>query len=292
MSEKVNLEYVNCDLCGGRDTQFVYKASTLRRETPGEFDLVKCKKCGLIYLNPRPDFASLAKFYPQDYEFHKIRKISFLERVYYKHFRNPGQPVGKILEVGCGNGNYLRLLKSLGWDCFGTEVNTDLVRHLNQDLGLKVSEGRLYELDFPQDYFDIVTFWGALEHMSSPLKNLTRAYKILKPGGRIIAWLQNIESLEARVFKNYWHHLEIPTHLYQFSQQTLRKMLQQAEFTIERVRFDPISMGIVPSIGYKLNALGLNVHLNNLILKIAALPLDLILSLFKSSGLITVYARK
>lgn len=289
---KQHSRHVICNLCGSGDASLLYKASSMRRIQSGEFNLMKCRKCGLIYTNPRLSSDAVATYYPQDYEYHEPRKANFLEKLFYKYFHNPGTKKGRILDVGCGNGNYLCMLRKIGWDCYGTEINKPVVDYMINKLGLKISEGELYNIIFPDEYFDVITFWGSLEHMSDPREVLTKAYKILKKNGKIIIWLPNIESLEAKIFRKFWHHLEISTHYYQFSPKTLTNLLEQIGFKVERIRFDPISMGIIPSLGYALTKIGIKINLNKLPLKILFIPLDVILALFKQSGLITVYAKK
>lgn len=285
-------EYVSCNLCGSDDTRFLYAANSPRRNQIAKFNLVKCRKCGLVYANPRPTSKNIQAYYPKNYEYHEVRKINFLEKIYYNHFRNLGIKKGKILDVGCGNGNYLRQLKKAGWDCYGTEIDASMVNYLTNNLDLQVFKGELYDITFTDDFFDVVSFWGSLEHMSDPLRALRKAYTMLKPCGKIIIWVPNIESLEAKIFRKFWHHLELPTHYYQFSARVLKKFLERISFKVKRVRFDPISMGIIPSLGYALNKIGIKVNLNNTVLKILFVPLDLLLSLFRSSGLITIYAEK
>lgn len=292
MSEQLRFEYVTCNLCGGDDTRLLYKVSPVRRNQKGEFDLVKCRKCGLVYTNPRPDSKSIAAYYDESYEYHETRNMTFLERLHYRYFRNPGLKKGKILDVGCGNGNYLYLFRKKGWDCYGTEVSSSMIDYMISDLGLKIFKGELYDITLPEEYFDVVTFWGSLEHMNNPFEVLTKTYRLLKPGARVIILVPNIESLEARIFRNYWHHIEVPTHYYQFSPETLTNLLKRAGFKIERVRFDPVSMGMIPSLGYALNKFGIKINLNKLAVKLTFVPLDILLSLFKSSGLMTIYATK
>ena len=294
MSDISNFEHATCNLCGHDDISLLYRVNPVRRNHNGEFNLVKCRQCGLIYTNPRPDSKAILSYYPENYEYHEVRNASFLEKLYYRYFRRiPDIKKGTVLDVGCGNGNYLYFLKINGWDCYGTEINDLMIDRMVNKLGLKIFKGELYNIDFQERYFDVITFWGSLEHMSDPSKVLEKTYKLLKVGGKVIIWLNNIESFEARVFKRYWHHLEVPTHYYQFSPATLTNLLKCNKFKIEKVRFDIISFGIVPSIGYILNKkYNINMNTNKLILKLIFMPLDILLSFFKNSGLITIYATK
>jgi len=246
----------------------------------------------LIYTNPRPSSESIIEYYPQVYNPHKIRDMSLLEKLYYKYFRTPEKKNGRILDVGCGNGNYLKFLRKRGWDCHGTEINNSVISYMINNSGLTIHKGELYDANFEDEYFDLITFWGSLEHMSDPSKVLQKAHSLLKTEGKLIIWLQNIESVEARIFKKYWHHLEVPTHYYQFSPSTLSSILKRTGFRVDRVRYDPISLSLMPSISYVLNSKGIKINLNNLVIKAISAPMDIFLSLVGQSGLITVYATK
>ena len=293
---QIKLEYVNCNLCGNDDTELLYEAIPFRhnydKNYNNKFRVVKCRRCGLVYINPRPDAKSISSYYPESYEYHERRKISLLEKLYYKCYRfGLGDKKGRILDVGCGNGNYLLSLKNSGWDCYGTEMESYMVNYINEKLGLKVYKGELTDIELPKEYFDVITFWASLEHIPNPLKTIEKAKTLLKPDGKIIIWLQNINSLEARLFRDYWHHLEIPTHIYQFSPDTLSELMRKTGFKVEKIRFD-ISMGLIPSLEYFLNYHGIKIKINKLFIKILFLPVDFIFILFKTSGLMTIFSVK
>jgi len=296
MSIQIKLEYVNCNLCGSDDAELLYEAIPLRhnydKKYNNKFRVVKCRRCGLVYINPRPDSKSISSYYPESYEYHERRKISLLEKLYYKcHRFDLGNKKGRILDVGCGNGNYLLFLKNSGWDCYGTEMESPMVNYLNENLGLKVYKGELIDIELPKEYFDVITFWASLEHIPNSLKTIEKAKTLLKPDGKIIIWLQNINSFEARLFKGYWHHLEIPTHIHQFSPNTLSELMRKAGLKVEKVRFD-ISMSFIPSLEYFLNYHGIKIKINKLFIKILFLPVDFIFILFKTSGLMTIFSVK
>jgi hypothetical protein len=93
------------------------------------------------------------------------------------------------------------------------------------------------------------------------------------------------------LFRDYWHHLEIPTHIYQFSPDTLSELMRKTGFKVEKIRFD-ISMGLIPSLEYFLNYHGIKIKINKLFIKILFLPVDFIFILFKTSGLMTIFSVK
>jgi hypothetical protein len=110
-SMSYELEYVNCIICGKDDTKLVFKARDRWFDLPGEFNIVKCKHCGLVYLNPRPTKKSISFYYPEGYEPHKSSQPSQWKRKLWKAYINLfGQdpyslnnlPKGRVLDIGCG----------------------------------------------------------------------------------------------------------------------------------------------------------------------------------------------
>ncbi|MBU1912875.1 MAG: class I SAM-dependent methyltransferase, partial [Candidatus Omnitrophica bacterium] len=250
-----------------------------------EFQLVQCSNCGHIYTNPTP--VDILKFYPKDYNPH-TDKFDFIQKAYYVLFRNISGEKGQVLDVGAGNGNFLRFMKEKGWKCSGTEVSEYMVNLCNLS-GLDVHKGELCDIKF-QTQFDIITFWASLEHMKNPARDLKIARQLLKKGGRLVIWVPNICSLEARLFKKYWHHLEVPTHYSQFRPQTLRYLLEKTGYKVTKIRHDWLTSAFFPSLQYYLKDRGIKVNLARF--RLFSFPFDIFCSIIRRSGLITAYAVK
>jgi len=291
MNTMVTLEYVPCNLCGGDDFQPLCVGSDRRFDLPGAFPIVQCRRCGLIYLNPRPVGEALYRFYPvgQYYAYRPItRRDSVVQRFrgslkrlilaehkgypapagYHgragrilgkilglalnSHFASLPAYVagGKLLDVGCGNGNYLYSLRELGWETYGVEMNEQACRYAQEVLGLKVSHGTLEEARFPDAFFDVVTMRHVLEHLPDPGRSLAEVYRLLRAGGSVLLETPNIESVQARFFKARWFHLDVPRHLYHFAPATLQALLQKAGFSQIRLSFLPSMPGITGSLQY------------------------------------------
>ncbi|MHB2027158.1 MAG: class I SAM-dependent methyltransferase [Elusimicrobiota bacterium] len=152
-------------------------------------------------------------------------------------------PNGRLLEVGCGTGSYLRILRELGWQVKGVEVHPEASRFAREALGLDVFTGNLTEAKLPASSFDAAALFHVLEHLPNPTQALHELRRLLKPGGSIYVAVPNVRTLEARFFKSYYMGWEAPRHLYHFSPKTLGRMLQAAGFSVTAVRFDLFSNG-------------------------------------------------
>ena len=142
------MEYVNCNLCGLDDTEILFSKKDKFSISKNDFGVVRCRKCGLIYVNPRPSEGKIFEFYPDIYSWKetlptrsRISKwIKRLEKWYRYHLlryealkavKMTGRKGGKLLDVGCGTGDRLNILRQLGFETCGIEVSlSSLRKHL------------------------------------------------------------------------------------------------------------------------------------------------------------------
>lgn len=201
---------------------------------PGTFDLVGCQDCGLRYLNPRPSPQEIGDYYPPAYRAYRVSIDEPTRRRYQAHKLRKVQAhkqAGRLLDVGCADGLFLHLARQAGWQVQGVEMAEESVAYARQTFQLDVFCGDLREAKFPDQYFDVVTFWHVLEHLHDPLGELQEAYRVLKPGGLLVVDVPNIASWQARLFGAGWRALDTPRHLYHFSPPSLKAMLARAGFT-------------------------------------------------------------
>ena len=144
----------------------------------------------------------------------------------------PFKGEGRILDIGCNNGLYLSILKSIGWKVLGVELNPALAQ-AQEALGIEVKQGTLEDAQFEEGSFDVVRLSHVLEHLYEPLKTLKEIAKILKPNGQIRITVPNQRSFAFFLFKDLWYGA--PGHLYCFKPFTLSKLCEKAGLTLERV---------------------------------------------------------
>jgi 2-polyprenyl-3-methyl-5-hydroxy-6-metoxy-1,4-benzoquinol methylase len=144
-------------------------------------------------------------------------------------------PQGRLLDVGCGSGEWLLSMRNLGWTVDGVDFDENAIRVARQK-GLEVQCGSVEQQNFPDNSFDAVTLHHVIEHVPDPVKTLAECGRVLKKGGKLVVFTPNSSSLGHRIFKEYWRGLEPPRHLHLFSTKSLHRLLELAGFQNVLVR--------------------------------------------------------
>ena len=154
------------------------------------------------------------------------------------------KPGDRLLDLGCGNGMFLKRARDAGWDVAGVDFDAKAV-DVARNHGLDVRLGGIEQLDPAVEQFDVITLSHVIEHVHHPLEVLRASLALLKPGGFL--WLEtpNIASTGHEIFGEYWRGLEPPRHLLLFNPKSLRRILCDAGFNeIETLPYHPMCKGI------------------------------------------------
>ena len=311
----VRLEETRCPVGCGTTDDLVLTGHDLLHDLPGEFTVIKCSGCGLTRTNPRPTPQSISLYYPDDYgpyvgtqvqtvnsaRSSSIKKIlkSFINRVVvFNTTRLPPLAPGRMLELGCASGSYLHKMAEQGWQVQGIEFSEKAAKAAAQ-LGYHVHAGPLETAPNPDKPFDIIVGWMVLEHLHNPVDCLKKLRQWAKPGAWLVLSVPNAGSLEFSIFKDKWYALQLPTHLYHFTPQTLRHILQVSGWTLEKVHHQRVLSNLIASTGYVLRDKGY-VRVGQKFIDFpekagrwtyALYPLAWVLSIFGQTGRMTVWAR-
>jgi len=247
------MEYVNCNLCGLDDTQVLFRKRDKCDITNDEFQVVVCRRCGLLYVNPRPAEAEMGKFYPETYSWKETlgadlfltKWVRRLEKSYRYHLlrdevskvmKFTGRSSGRVLDVGCGTGDRLDVFRSEGFETYGVETSVS-ADYAKDHLNLNVSKGTLFSVRFPDRFFDIVTLYNVLEHTHDPMRVCDEIRRILKDDGFAVIQVPNKHSLQYRIFKKRWAAFDVPRDLYYFGTESLRSLLGKVGFTVRKIDY-------------------------------------------------------
>lgn len=144
-------------------------------------------------------------------------------------------PGGRLLDVGCGSGDWLFKMQSLGWEVKGIDFDPEAVA-VAADRGIDVVHGSLEAQHYPDESFDAITLNDVIEHLPDPFATLAECRRILRSGGHLIMVTPNTDSLGHQLFKSAWRGLEPPRHLYLFCPKSMLGSLKRIGFRHFEVR--------------------------------------------------------
>jgi len=246
MSEKkLNLTHVSCCVCDSDTAKPVGVGEDFEYRTSADvFVAMQCETCGLVYLNPRPNISEFETIYPSNYHafdfsaadfgiVYKIRSRLEANRVLSWCKNLPDD--AKILDVGCGDGFHLNLLKKYGnktWQLEGIDVDRRAAE-MAEKSGLKVHIGTVESLNLPKNSYDFAFMVQTIEHVAHPEKVLSAVFEILKPGGKLVVVTDNTDSFDFKFFKNsYWGGYHFPRHWNLFNRKSLTKLAEKVDFKV------------------------------------------------------------
>lgn len=147
----------------------------------------------------------------------------------YRNLPKRDKNGSRLLDLGCGNGTFLKTARNCGWDVVGVDPDPKAVREA-QDNGFEVHHGSIDIFAGQKDLFDFICMNHVIEHLHDPIKTLADCHRILKPGGTIWIETPNIDSFGCQYFGINWRGLETPRHLVIQSSKSLAFSLKKSGF--------------------------------------------------------------
>ena len=215
-----------------------------------EFAVRECSQCCLVYtdLSSTEQTVIGETFYPADYYGQQKRYPLFLGKILNSFVMRRARLLGgdakntsgAVLDIGCGQGLFLKQFADRGWRAVGIEVSSSAAFHARDVLGLEVLVGERATGELENNSFDIIGLWHVLEHATEPKTLLSEARRVLKKNGKLLLSVPNFSSLEARVGKQNWFHLDVPRHITHFTEDSLYATLDATGWeVIEKTYFTP-----------------------------------------------------
>lgn len=247
-----SMESVRCDTCGADDAEPRPNLSA-SLSLPPPFRIVRCRRCGLCYMNPRMTAEEYRAFYAGKEYLEEYGYAALLEQTRMPEFQRTLQrlrrirrPPGRLLDVGTATGEFLAEAQKDGWQVFGTEISASSVRAAREQFGLQVFHGDLREAPFPKHCFDVIQLSHVLEHVPSPKATAQMVRQFLRPDGVFLVEVPNeFDNWLLRLGKRLRRYRppDKPSlhHVYFFSPKTLRASLHASGFSS---RVSTYSLGI------------------------------------------------
>lgn len=230
---------------------------TVSRET---FAITQCKKCTLLFTNPRPKEENIGSYYEsEEYISHSNSKEGLFNKAYQivrkitikQKMKTLGKPEGELLEIGCGTGELLKACQDSGWSCKGVEPNEKARAHATNKHQLKIEEN-INKLDLNSNSQHRIMLWHVLEHVSDPNKTLKQLSEWLRPDGKLIIAVPNPKSADAKHYKENWAAYDVPRHLFHFTKESMEAILKQHDLKIKSIKGMPFDAFYVSMLSEKI----------------------------------------
>lgn len=242
-----------CPACESREARILFEATDrLYQTTRKRFRVIECRYCRLLRLDPRPAPGELSRYYPDNYWFFEGRDAAsrlaeayrrFVLRDHVRFVRRALEGCGEdglVLDVGCGGGLFLAMLRDGGQRVAGLDFSCDAAIVAWRRQAVPVVCASLARAPFAPASCAAVTMFHVLEHLYDPASYLEAAHRLLKPEGRLVVQVPNASSWQFFLLGENWSGLDVPRHLIDFRQRDLEVLLDQCGFEI--VRFKHFSL--------------------------------------------------
>jgi SAM-dependent methyltransferase len=247
VAEQEGSETQPCPACASPQFTVLFKATDrLYRTTDKEFKIVECRRCRLIRLFPRPEPRELSQYYPASYWFEpgdmaadrleqRYRRLVLGDHVrFVRRAIQACEGTGMVLDVGCGGGLFLSLLRESGVKVAGLDFSLEAASVAWRQHGVPVVCGSLSHPPFAPESFAVITMFHVLEHLYDPHVYVDSARELLRPDGRLVVQVPNAASWSFLLLGENWSGLDVPRHLLTFRASDLEVLLERCGFEVVR----------------------------------------------------------
>ena len=227
IKKKETYDLLKCPLCGNFDLAYKF--------TIHSHLVVQCQKCSFLMLNPQPSDKELEEIYSSDYFLgqrteEEVERTIEMKRATARYYLNiikdySKKPIKRLLEIGCGNGEFLLETKSQGIDVVGIDVSSSAVKKAQEKLGDSdsVIYGTIENIDFPENSFDACILSDVLKHVRNPSDFLKSVHNLIKPNGLLFVSTPSLDGFYHKLLGERWMEFK-PEHLFYFDSNTLQKL--------------------------------------------------------------------
>lgn len=259
MSERIHYYY--CPVCESKNINplLTIKDFSVSKE---DFVLWQCSHCNLRFTQDVPDENSIGRYYQSsDYISHSNTNKGFINKTYQKVRTYTLQQkakligdetkisTGSILDIGSGTGAFLDVMKTRGWQVKGVEPDKDARALAKKLYDLNIDEPSVID-DLNTGSFDVITLWHVLEHVHHLHEYLEQLKRLLKKDGKIFIAVPNYQSKDSGIYRSYWAAYDVPRHLYHFSPQSIKTLMQKHALKVETMKpmwFDSFYISMLSS---------------------------------------------
>ena len=241
------IEIKNCLLCNNGDLRKIFSTKDFI-VTQERFDILECLKCEIRITSPAPKKHQLNKYYESknyrphqkkvylliDYVYKIIRKYMFFKKRKLieknSHLKN-----GKLLDIGCGTGEFASFMKNSGWDVVCVDSSETARNIAMKNFSLEVLDVEKF-FNLKDIKFDVITMWHSLEHVDKPIEYVKKVKSLLNDNGKFVLAIPNYKSFDSKFFGKYWAANDVPRHLYHYSKKSIKTVLNKSDLVLSNIK--------------------------------------------------------
>lgn len=247
----------NCPVCNSTDFMKILQCKdyTVSQEN---FQVVSCVSCNFKFTDPRPEENKIGDYYKsEEYISHSNTNKGAINKMYQSvrqytlkqklSLINQYESNKKLLDIGCGTGDFLKTCSNAGWDVSGIEPDSNARKIACEMLSIKVGDEKEL-LKMKANSFGIISLWHVLEHVYHLNKRIEEIKYLLEENGKLIIAVPNNMSYDAEYYKEFWAAYDLPRHLYHFDPKSMEMLMKKHGFKIEKIlpmKFDSFYVSLL-----------------------------------------------
>ncbi len=241
------IHYTSCPVCNSLNISFVLAAKdyTVSKE---KFQVWQCAECMLRFTQDVPSKKNIGAYYQSaEYISHSNTSKGLINKLYHavRSFtlqskrklieKYTGSQNGNLLDIGAGTGAFALTMQKANWNVTALEPDATARTNAKKDFGIELQPSEnLFTLN--KNSFDVITLWHVLEHVHDLHNYIQTFFSLLKDDGMLLIAVPNYTSYDANEYAEFWAAYDVPRHLYHFSPQSMKTLLQQHNFKLKKVK--------------------------------------------------------
>lgn len=209
------------------------------------FSIVTCQSCGFHFTNPVPTIDKIGDYYKSEsYVSHSSTNKGLINKIYQrvrkytlKQKVNLVKRVSNgndLMDIGAGTGHFLNAASNAGINALGLEPDQDARNFARRNFDVAIHDiSDLYKQ--PKASRDVITMWHVLEHVYNLKADINEIVNILRPNGKLIIAVPNMNSFDAKHYKEFWAAYDLPIHLYHFTPTDIEMLFEEFDMVVEEI---------------------------------------------------------
>ena len=256
------IQISKCPICGGSNIKLFLECNDyFASKEP--YNIAQCNSCDFLFTQNFPSEEEIGRYYDSpNYVSHSNASKGLMNRLYHSirsYMLNKKANLienlsackkGSLLDIGCGTGYFIGLMKSRNWQVSAIEKSSEARAFTKTNWGIEPTDLQALHTKIEETY-DVITMWHVLEHIQPLNETLEAIAKTLKTNGTLFIALPNADSYDAIKYKEYWAAYDVPRHLWHFTPKTFTHLANHHGFELKKMIRMPFDVFYVAMLSEK-----------------------------------------